>query len=745
MLRPYRLLLPIAAFAALAFAAAVTPGRAQSPLPSRFAFADTTLLRDTLDLRFGGLFQLADSLRMPPDSLRALSIRYLIPIHRLVAMADSMRVPVDSVGPVYERERYNPLAAQVASETAFTYGSNYAIGRQNRSWNNTGDYRLVRGALFTRNVTSVNITRTKQVGGTAEYTARNSSTEVGWRFTPNLSVGTRINLRRTDNVSPGAVDRSFQNDEYQFSVRTRQEPFTGFSSSLDLFGGPYDEPNSVPARRGFGSQVVGQASYLRGDWLSHDLTFELRQRVGSARQPQRPWFDTDEYSRSLQGVLGLFDARAIGARVGYRWSRTLSERPTTSGTGEAIQDRVSREETYGNGVDMDLRIRGSQDRQLTISGAIGGTRAYVELQRKDRFIYEPTVAVDRSLSMVGRYTLRGWILDANLDLARPVSEGPNQGDVTTADSITTVDYRERDRSWSRTANATLTRNVGRRIVVKANGTVALNSLRYSVVDTSYRAIVTGGFVTPTTPREDYRQSYRVDASYWQPNGFSTGLELEVARTVNLYLTGDRSAQSAEDRNYRAVWRWTHRLFRGLTVTQRNQMSANYRNLPLSPATTDALSLSYLTLTTLNAVVTPRLNMDLTHSRTIKPRGDYLGEENGRPSLRLSEETRDYVLSGTISYRPMPALTITLSPFYQSVLGEGTVGGFAVPRNGTTTLNIGGGVNLNVPVGGRGRLTGGIARQFNSTRTVRYRSGVPESSPRSDSDFWNGSLNLSWSL
>ena len=61
-------------------------------------------------------------------------------------------------------------------------------------------------------------------------------------------------------------------------------------------------------------------------------------------------------------------------------------------------------------------------------------------------------------------------------------------------SDTTVDYRERDRTWSRTINGTLTRNLGRRVVVKANGTVALNSLRYSVVDTSYRGVVTDGAV-----------------------------------------------------------------------------------------------------------------------------------------------------------------------------------------------------------------------------------------------------------
>ena len=63
---------------ALLLAAAVTawPARGQTPIPARFAFADTTLLRDTLGLKFDRLFPLADSLHVSPDSLRAISVRY---------------------------------------------------------------------------------------------------------------------------------------------------------------------------------------------------------------------------------------------------------------------------------------------------------------------------------------------------------------------------------------------------------------------------------------------------------------------------------------------------------------------------------------------------------------------------------------------------------------------------------------------------------------------------------------------
>lgn len=738
MANPRRITILAAIPLLLGLASAFDSGRAQTEGSSRFAFADTTLLRDTLDLHFDGLFELADSLEMLPDTLRALSIRYEFPLARLVFLADSMRVPVDSVGPVLERERFNPLSAVAERTTSLRYGSRYDIGRQNRSWTNTSDYNLVRGGFFTRNVTSVSQTRTRQVGGTAEYVARTSNTEVGWRLSPNLSVGGRVNLRRTDNVNPSAINRSTQNDEYQFSLRTRQAPTPGLTSSFDFFGGPYHEPNSIPARRGWGAQVTGSVAYLVGDWLTNDIAISLMQRWGEGRQPERDWLDAEEHSRSLVGTTNLFPARPIGLRIGYRLSGNLNERPT-------IDDRISREESRGNSVDLDLRIRGRQDRRLTLSGSISNARSFIELQRKERFVYEPRTTIDRSFGADGRYTLRGWVLDARVTLGRPNTEGPAQGQVVreTA-SDTTVDYRERDRTWTRSVTTTLSRNLTQRLIVKLTGAVSLNSYRYGVVDTSYRAEVGDGFVIPTPPREDYRQSYRLETSYAFRSGSSTALELEVSRALNLFLTGDRSAQSTEDRVYRAVWRWTHRLMRGLSVTQRNQMTATYRNLPYADVV-DALTLSYTTLTTLNAVVTPRLSIDVTHNRKISPRGDYLGRVDGQPTFRLSEETNEYQLSGNVSYRPIPALTFSVSPFYRSSLSEGTVSGQAVPRNETQALNLGGGVTMNVPIGDRAQLTGNIKREFSSSRTTRYRSGVPEPSPRADYDYWSGSLNLSWRL
>ena len=139
------LLLPVC----IGLVAQSLPGRAQTSISARFAFSDTTLLRDTLGLRFDGLFERADSLRMLPDSLRALMIRFRLPMSRMIEMADSMGVPVDSVGAVILRESFNPLSQNpsVSSRTTFKYTSGYNVGRTSSQWTNGADYTMVRGPL----------------------------------------------------------------------------------------------------------------------------------------------------------------------------------------------------------------------------------------------------------------------------------------------------------------------------------------------------------------------------------------------------------------------------------------------------------------------------------------------------------------------------------------------------------------------------------------------------------------------
>src|SRR5512143_4074255 len=78
--------------------------RAQSSnSDSRYLFADTTLVRDTLGITFERLFPLADSLRMDPADLRSLAVRYQLTLARLLKLSDSLGVIIDSVGPIMER------------------------------------------------------------------------------------------------------------------------------------------------------------------------------------------------------------------------------------------------------------------------------------------------------------------------------------------------------------------------------------------------------------------------------------------------------------------------------------------------------------------------------------------------------------------------------------------------------------------------------------------------------------------
>src|SRR2546422_1735980 len=217
----------------------VLPGRAQVTPAARFAFADTTLLRDTLNLKFNGLFPLADSLHLPPDTLRALSIRYRLPLGRMVFLADSLRMPVDSVGAVMLRERYNPLASAVERSTVFGYNSSFSVARRSTTWGNSSSYNFVSGPLFVQNVTDVSITRTRDGDLIERFKTRSSNTEAGWKFSPNFSLGGRVNMQGSESFKPGSIYNNSENtNQFEFSIRTRQQPTPDLKSELNLFGGP---------------------------------------------------------------------------------------------------------------------------------------------------------------------------------------------------------------------------------------------------------------------------------------------------------------------------------------------------------------------------------------------------------------------------------------------------------------------------------------------------------------------------
>ena len=88
----------------------------------------------------------------------------------------------------------------------------------------------------------------------------------------------------------------------------------------------------------------------------------------------------------------------------------------------------------------------------------------------------------------------------------------------------------------------------------------------------------------------------------------------------------------------------------------------------------------------------------------------------------------------------------MQPDYAAGERDGSQLGTLVPTRTSRQLNFSGGASLNLPLGAKGRLTGDILRTYRSDRSIGYTSdGVRQPQPRSESDFWNGSLQVSWEL
>ena len=70
---------------------------------------------------------------------------------------------------------------------------------------------------------------------------------------------------------------------------------------------------------------------------------------------------------------------------------------------------------------------------------------------------------------------------------------------------------------------------------------------------------------------------------------------------------------------------------------------------------------------------------------------------------------------------------------------------ATPTRRNRHLNLTGGANLNLAIAAKGHLTGIINRNFSSDRSTTFLNGLPQISPLTNTDYWQGQLQLSWEL
>jgi hypothetical protein len=704
------LLLP----AALEVVLAVIPGHAQQAPSSRYAFADTTLLRDTLGLRFDHLFPVADSLSLTPDTLRALSVRYRWTLERLVWLADSLRMPVDSVGVYLQRERSNPLASTGQPLTTLLYSSGYSVQQTSSTWSNTGDFKLVLGSLFLQNTTTIQIDRYTAGTQTSLRQSRSSGTEGGWRFSPDFSLGARANLDRFNSRDPGSVnDQGESKNDFQLSIRTRQQPMRALRSDVNFFSGLLDLSNFQQIKRGVSADLNGTLRW-QSRFVTHDLSGQTNGNLSRTRTPNSPSSArTSDLSNNLRGTLGLLPGKPVGLNLNYSIRSIRVETPADSGTTRQVR-------TFNSSADATLRLRQNNDRYVNATGRYGS-----QDQAQGGTLNSTSSRRDLGVGLDGRFLLAGWNLESRFSLTNSRSEYPTRaatGGYGESLKVATID-------------GTLTRNLTRKILLRATGAVNLNSYRYFII---------GNYPNPPVDRDQYRQNYRIETQYNHSALFNSGLVLDVTRNLLVNLQAGSTASNTEATAYRAEWRWSYRLLPGLTATQSNSISADYMRYVFMPAN-DRLSLDYSTATSLNAVLTPRFTMDIRHNAKHQPSGTYTRFVDGLYYLSRSEVNDNATLSARLGYAPSPALSFFMQPDYLAGERDASQSGTLAPTRTNRTLNFSAGASLNLPMGPKGRITGNIQRTYRADRSINYTGGTPVSQPRTESDFWNGSLQISWEM
>ena len=690
------------------------PGRAQESSDARYAFADTTLLRDTLGIHFDrSLFRIADSLRLAPDTLRALSIRYRYAPARLVALSDSLHLPVDSVGVHLERERFNPLGLAAKAPTQFTYNTTYNVQKNRGTWMNASDYSVGFGPVTVRNSTNIQVDRSKTGDLTNLYLNRSSTTEGGWRVRPGVSIGGRAVLSRNrydDAATVGNVGE--RRDEYQLALRTKHPSMQGLDAELNLFSGLLDLASSAQNKRGFSNNLDGRMRYAPRRWLSQELSGSLSGNVARSRFPDSARvLSTHDFLSNLRGGLHLNQSAPVELNSTFNYRNGRTETPTATGV-QTIAQR---------GIDFDasLMMRRDNDRYVQLTQNVGSSHQATVLNGE-------TARGLHGFAAEGRYALRGWSL-----------EGRFSTDFTRLESPQVTDsggYTQRVRV--RALEGALSRPLMARLTARLSGRISLTSGR---VDTL------GGYRPSQVPNDVLQRTVRVEGTYQASHGLGSTVAFEVSRTELVNIPSSTSSANNVLRTYHADWRWTYALMPGLTVNQSNVLAANYTNYAFRPPQEDQLQLEYTTMTTLNAVLSPRLSMDLTHTSQTLPSGNYVPGPGDVRYFSPADERREFRLDGRITYGPSPAISFSFEPRYRASDRDGTLNGVQSPQRRDRSLYFVGAANLNLPVGPKGRLSGNIGRTYQGDRATSFANGTPQPNPRSQFDFWAGSLQFSWQL
>jgi hypothetical protein len=706
-------ILSLALAGGLGFLGLPGPSSAQT---SRFAFADTSVLRDTLGLHFDHLLEAADSLtnayqrELTPDSLRAHIIRYRLPLPRLLALSDSMHVDADSVGIFIDRERFNPLAANYSTngQTTFKYQTDYSIGKTTTNWHNNVDFLTQRGPMLVRNNTDVSIDRNNSTAGLSIRNTRLSTTQATWRVTPRASMGGVAKITGFDAIDPGGLaDQAERTAEFQFTSQVKRPMRRGFGVDANLLAGFLNVQNVSQIKRGLSGDLNGHSRQERGDWFAHDLTADVNGNLSRTRRPTSAFtLGTHDLSGSVRGGMQVYQASPVGLNVNYQARRTTVETPTDA-------DTVNRILTTNASVDGTVRFRVDNNRYLNVTGNLGTSTTL-----------QGTLHENGWKSQL-RWVRGLWALDANGGNTLRHNQRPRQ--------LNGGGYN--DDTDDRSASVELNRPFGRRLTTKLNGEIGLSQ---------FRSTVTADSAQPPTPRDSYRQMYRIETKYLPTETFNTTVALEVSLNRSINLPSTSTSNNTDTRSYRAEWRWSYRLLRGLTASQVNTVQSDYEFFPFSPERND-LSLNYTSSTTLNAVITPRLSIDLTHNALQQPHGDWRVLPDGSGVLLPADENLNYTLRAQVAWQFSKGMSLNLIPEYIATDRTGTTNGEETPVRNTRRLALSGGANIDLPLGHHGHLTGDIHRIFSDDRSTTYRAGVPQPSPLAEQDYWQGGIGLSWDL
>ncbi len=519
------------------------------------------------------------------------------------------------------------LARRSGRRFAPAYTSKYDINRNTDSWTQTLNFSTWSGAMDLTNATTISIGKDK----TLDRDRRNNTNNLtlGYQFPNGIKASGTLGIIRNSTVDAGRTDTQQNSENVNVGVQYARPLPGGIAATFRAGAGTTHDVWVDPAtsdRTSLGPHADASANFTAKRLADWSLNTSVRT---SRLQSTESTTNTTTSDHNLSGNIALnatFNVRGFDpwrVTVGNQLQRTQYPFREGSIVLQETNDNVSRDVTLATGMTPRPRLK------------LGGSISYRNNDINREFDTE------RSQQSIDR-ALRGTLAYAFRDSTRVDFRGETSRARSLYDDVNRIFLN--GTTFNSSMGGAVRRPLGRRAAFDAAGSYALQSFQFddTVLNTDDRDILRGDLAA----KVDYSPTKKI----------VTFLRFSFQHNQTVFIDASKSGTNQTQQVYSILPSFEYRFNPRVSFREEASAIANATYFDFNEDN-NRLSRTTELRSTIDAMVMPRLTVNLRHSLRFLQDGSYRRADDGVRRFGKARDDRSRDITFRADYRVIQGVSV----------------------------------------------------------------------------------------